>query len=116
MTIRAAESMLVQLKMLEDTNMELTIVAGSISSTIFAFSILPMLAKAYISKDLSSYSFWYIGLNNVGNVIHSFYVFSLPFGPIWFLHGFYLLSAALMMIWYLRYGRSSINRNSFKVW
>ncbi|MGH2582866.1 MAG: hypothetical protein ACRDFQ_08210 [Anaerolineales bacterium] len=90
--------------------MELSITAGIISTTIFAFSMLPMLAKAYVSKDLSSYSLGYIGLNNVANVIHSFYVFSLPLGPIWFLHSFYLLSAALMLIWYLRYERASADR------
>ncbi|MGH3705077.1 MAG: hypothetical protein ACRDT9_10645, partial [Agromyces sp.] len=40
---------------------------------------------------------------NVGNAVHSAYVFSLPFGPIWVLHGFYLIASALMLVWFLRY-------------
>ena len=71
---------------------------------IFAVSTLPMLVKAYRSQDLSSYSLGNIGLANVGNAVHSVYVFSLPPGPIWALHSFYLVSSALMLGWYLRYG------------
>jgi uncharacterized protein with PQ loop repeat len=83
--------------------MDMPIVAGSISTFIFAFSALPMLAKTYRTKDLGSYSLGYIALNNLGNLIHSFYVFSLPAGPIWLLHSFYLATTALMLFWYLRY-------------
>ena len=92
--------------------MQFTLIAGSISTLIFAFSTLPMLIKAYTTKDLSSYSLSYIALNNLGNVVHSFYVFSLPAGPIWLLHTFYLLSTALMLVWYLRYERkrSPVNK------
>jgi hypothetical protein len=78
--------------------------AGLTSTVIFAVSTLPMLAKAYHSRDLSSYSFGNIVLANVGNAVHSVYVVSLPPGPIWALHAFYLVSSALMLGWYVRYG------------
>jgi uncharacterized protein with PQ loop repeat len=81
----------------------LPIVAGAISTTIFALSMLPMLRKAVRTKDLGSYSLGNILLANVGNVFHSVYVFSLPAGPIWLLHSFYLISMALMLVWYIHY-------------
>ena len=83
----------------------LPLLAGMVSTTIFAGSVLPMLVKAVRSRDLSSYSLGNLGLANVGNVVHSVYVFSLPAGPLWVLHSFYLLSTALMLGWYLRWGR-----------
>lgn len=84
-------------------NSSLPVLAGIVSTIVFACSTLPMLRKAAATKDLGSYSLGNIGLANVGNVVHSFYVFSLPVGPIWALHGFYLVSSALMLFWYLRY-------------
>ena len=78
-------------------------IAGTISTIIFALSALPMLYKAGKSKELGSYSLGNILLSNLGNVIHSIYVFSLPIGPIWVLHSFYLVSTAVMLIWYIRY-------------
>ena len=48
-----------------------------------------MLVKAYRTRDLSSYSLGNILLANVGNAVHSVYVFSLPPGPLWVLHSFY---------------------------
>jgi uncharacterized protein with PQ loop repeat len=84
-------------------DINLPVIAGSISTTIFALSTLPMLLKAFQTKDLRSYSLGNILLANVGNIIHSVYVFHLPAGPIWVLHSFYLLSTALMLLWYLRY-------------
>jgi len=86
--------------------MNVAVVAGGISTMIFASSTLPMLLKAYQTKDLSSYSLVYIALNNLGNLIYSIYVFSLPFGPIWFLHTFYLVTTAMMLYWYLRYEKT----------
>jgi uncharacterized protein with PQ loop repeat len=83
--------------------MNLTVFAGAISTIVFALSTLPMLKKAYSSKDLSSYSLGNILLSNLGNLIHSVYVFSLPAGPIWLLHSFYLVTTGLMLVWYLRY-------------
>jgi uncharacterized protein with PQ loop repeat len=79
------------------------VLAGAVSSVIFACSTLPMLVKAARTKDLSSYSLGNILLSNLGNVVHSVYVFHLPAGPIWALHTFYLLSTAMMLVWYLRY-------------
>ena len=79
------------------------VLAGAASTIIFAVSTLPMLVKAYRSRDLSSYSFGNIGLANIGNAVHSVYVFSLPPGPIWALHSFYLVSSGLMLGWYLRF-------------
>jgi hypothetical protein len=83
--------------------LSLPIVAGSISTVIFALSTLPMLLKAVQTRDLKSYSLGNILLSNLGNVIHSVYVFSLPAGPIWLLHGFYLVTTAFMLVWYVRY-------------
>ncbi len=84
-------------------NSTLPILAGIVSTIIFASSTLPMLRKAAVTKDLASYSLGNIGLANVGNLVHSIYVFSLPVGPIWALHSFYLVSTALMLFWYVRY-------------
>ena len=81
----------------------LPVIAGAISTTIFALSTLPMLFKAFHTKDLRSYSLGNILLANTGNVVHSIYVFNLPSGPIWLLHSFYLVTTALMLVWYLRY-------------
>ena len=79
------------------------VIAGAVSTAIFVASALPMLMKAFRTKDLKSYSLPNIALSNVGNVIHSAYVYSLPPGPIWVLHGFYLVTTGLMLLWYLRY-------------
>jgi hypothetical protein len=86
-------------------DMNLPIIAGTVSTTIFALSTLPMLLKAFRTKDLKSYSLGNILLANAGNVIHSVYVFNLPPGPIWLLHSFYLITTGLMLVWYLRYER-----------
>jgi PQ loop repeat. len=83
--------------------MNLPVIAGVISSTIFTISTLPMLWKAFRTKDRKSYSLSNILLSNVGNIIHSIYIFHLPMGPIWLLHSFYLVTTGLMLAWYLRY-------------
>lgn len=79
------------------------LLAGAVSTVMFACGVLPMLVKALRTKDLSSYSFGNLVLSNAGNVIHSVYVFQLPAGPVWWLHTFHLASTALMLVWYLRY-------------
>ena len=84
-------------------DINLPIIAGTISTIIFAFSTLPMLLKAFRTKDMKSYSLGNILLANVGNIIHSVYVFHLPPGPIWLLHAFYLVTTGLMLVWYLCY-------------
>jgi uncharacterized protein with PQ loop repeat len=81
----------------------LPVIAGIASTIIFAASTLPMLVKAYRTRDLSSYSLGNMLLANVGNVVHSVYVVSLPPGPVWVLHGFYLISTGLMLVWFLRH-------------
>ncbi|WP_043845651.1 hypothetical protein [Crystallibacter crystallopoietes] len=83
--------------------MPFPLLAGAASTVIFTVSMLPMLVKAGRSKDLSSYSLGNIALSNLGNLVHSVYVFSLPAGPVWVLHSFYLVSSVLMLAWYLRY-------------
>ncbi|WP_206050870.1 hypothetical protein [Nocardioides speluncae] len=81
----------------------LPVLAGMVSTAVFAGSMLPMLRKALRTRELSSYSLGNIALANVGNAVHSIYVFNLPPGPIWFLHAFYVVSSALMLYWYVRY-------------
>jgi uncharacterized protein with PQ loop repeat len=96
-------------------DINLPIIAGTISTIIFAFSTLPMLLKAFRTKDMKSYSLGNILLANVGNVIHSVYVFHLPPGPIWLLHAFYLITTGLMLVWYLRYEMRSGILKRFQV-
>jgi uncharacterized protein with PQ loop repeat len=89
---------------------DLPVVAGAISTTVFALSTLPMLVKAARTKDLSSYSLGNIVLANTGNAIHSIYVFHLPAGPVWVLHTFYVITSALMLFWYLLYANPRVRR------
>lgn len=91
--------------LLEDAHMDLNLplIAGTISTIVFALSTLPMLRKAFHTRDLHSYSLGNILLANGGNLVHSLYVYSLPPGPIWLLHSFYLVTTGLMLVWYLRY-------------
>jgi hypothetical protein len=84
---------------------QLSFFAGMISTVVFASSAIPMLAKAFRTKDLRSYSFTNIAMSNLGNVFHWVYVVGLPFGPIWFLHTFYTIVSAIMLLWYLRHQR-----------
>ncbi len=86
---------------------DMQIVAGMISTLMFVGSNLPMLWKAFTTRELTSYSLGHIGLSNLGNLIYWLYLFTLPVGPVWFLHGFNTLVAGLMLFGYLRYqGRS----------
>lgn len=82
--------------------LDLAVVAGSVSTAVFAGSMLPMVVKALRTRDLASYSVPSLLLSNAGNVVHSVYVFSLPAGPIWALHTFYLVVTALMLVLALR--------------
>jgi hypothetical protein len=85
------------------TSTGIPVLAGIASTTIFAASVLPMVVKARRSRDLRSYSRGNLVLANIGNGVHSVYVFDLPPGPIWALHGFYLVTSALMLVWSVRY-------------
>ena len=88
-------------------DMNLPILAGTMSTVLFAFSMLPMLRKAARTRDLASYSLSYLAMTNLANAVHSIYVFNLPVGPIWLLHCFYVVASALMLIWFLRYRNSA---------
>jgi uncharacterized protein with PQ loop repeat len=83
----------------------LPLIAGTISTSLYMISNLPMLLKALKTRSLKSYSFSTLALCNVGNVVHWLYIAHLPFGPIWFLHGFTSVSSALMLSWYVKYER-----------
>ena len=83
--------------------MNVAVLAGMVSTVLFAVSYLPMLLKALRTRDLDSYSFGYLALSNAANAVHSVYVVSLPAGPIWLLHFFYVVASALLLIWYLRF-------------
>jgi hypothetical protein len=85
------------------TMLDVPTAAGVASTVIFACSTLPMLIKARRSRNLTSYSLGNIALANIGNAVHSVYVYNLPPGPIWLLHTFYLVSSGLMLGWYLRF-------------
>ena len=79
------------------------LVAGFTSTMIFASSKIPMLMKAFTSKDLRSYSLGHIVLSNTGNLMYWLYVISLPVGPVWFLQGFFTITDSLMLFCYVRY-------------
>jgi len=81
----------------------LSLIAGIVSSLIFASSHVPMLWKAYKTRDLSSYSWLSIVMINAGNLLHWLYVVSLPFGPVWILHIFYTIASVLLLFMYFRY-------------
>ena len=83
-------------------HMDIPILAGTISTVVFAVSNLPMLRKALRTRDVSSYSLTSLVMINAANVAYSLYVFTLPFGPIWALHTFYLVSCAVMLVLFLR--------------
>lgn len=89
-------------------DIDIPVVAGALSTIIFVISTLPMLVKAGRTRDLSSYSLSNILLSNLGNVVHSVYVFNLPAGPVWALHSFYLVATGLMLVWYLRYTQAHL--------
>lgn len=84
-------------------SIDLAVLAGAASTALFVASTLPMLAKARRTRDLASYSLGNLLLANVGNLVHSVYVLSLPPGPIWALHGFYTATSLTMLAWFLRY-------------
>lgn len=86
---------------------QLQLVAGSISSLLFAISFFPMLIKVYKTHDMRSYSFGNIVITNIANMVHWIYIAALPPGPIWLLHGFYTVAALVLLLGYLCYVRSS---------
>lgn len=79
------------------------VIAGIVSTGIFAVSTMPMVAKAARTRDLSSYSGGNLLLSNLGNVLYAIYVFSMPMGPAWALYGFNLTVSATMLVYWLQY-------------
>ncbi len=95
--------------------MDAATMAGSFSTALFVSSSLPMLLKAARTRDLDSYSRGQLVLANVGNLVNSVYVASLPFGPIWVLHLFNLGCTLLMLVWHLRYaGRQVVGADPLR--
>ncbi|MFD4960493.1 hypothetical protein [Microbacterium sp. NPDC058389] len=92
--------------------MDAAMLAGTVSTVLFAAANLPMLVKAVRSHDLRSYSASALIMGNLGNLVYTFYVVSLPFGPIWVLHGFYLVTMALMLVLYAVSARARRVRDS----
>lgn len=80
----------------------LSLIAGMVSSFIFASSYVPMLWKAFQTRDLHSYSWLNLVLVNAGNLIYWLYIVTLPPGPIWLLHTFYTVASALLLLMYWR--------------
>ena len=88
-------------------------IAGFISTALFTVGTLPMLTKAFRTKNLASYSLGNILMSNVGNIFYAIYVVHLPLGPVWFLHGYNLLTTGLMLVWYLKYEGLPLQCRSF---
>ena len=90
--------------------MDIPLIAGTVSTVVFAVSNLPMLGKALRTRDVSSYSLASLAMINAANLVYSLYVFSLPFGPIWALHTFYVVSCAIMLVLCLAQRRGAHRR------
>ena len=90
--------------------MDIPLIAGTVSTVVFAVSNLPMLRKAMRTRDVSSYSLSSIAMINAANAVYSLYVFSLPVGPIWALHTFYVVSCAIMLVLCLHQRRVAVDR------
>lgn len=85
--------------------MDLPVLAGTVAGLLFAASALPMLVKAWRTRDVSSYSVGNLVLACVGNVVYTLYVLDLPPGPVWAMHAFYTTTTAAMLVWYVRWRR-----------
>lgn len=80
-----------------------SVAAGTIAAAFFIASTIPMLAKAFRTRDLSSYSLGNLALSVIGNGIQWLYVVSLPPGPIYGLHAYYTICTLVMLALSLRY-------------
>lgn len=92
--------------------MDIPLIAGTVSTVVFAVSNLPMLGKALRTRDVSSYSLPSLVMINAANAVYSLYVFSLPVGPIWALHTFYVVSCAIMLVLCFAQGRVAVRRRA----
>ena len=84
---------------------QIAFVAGTFSTFMFIASNIPMLWKAYQTKDLHSYSKLNIILANIGNLVYWLYVLNLPPGPIYLLHFFYTITSLIMLGLIMWHGR-----------
>src|SRR5689334_13322529 len=91
------------------TSTSLPVLAGIVSTAIFASSTLPMPTNALRTRDLASSSLGNLVLANAGNVVYSIYVLSLPVSPVWLLHAFNQTSTAFMLVCFLRYARAEVS-------
>lgn len=82
---------------------DLQMIAGIISSLIFASGTATMLMKTMKTKEVEAYSLPFLVLTNVGNLVYWLYVLSLPFGPIYVLHGFYTIAMIVMLLYFVFY-------------
>jgi len=82
---------------------QIAFIAGTFSTFLFIGSNIPMLWKAYQTKDLHSYSKLNIVLANIGNLVYWIYVINLPIGPVYFLHFFYTITSLIMLILIIRH-------------
>lgn len=78
------------------------IIAGFTSSIMFASGQIPMLVKVFKTRNLQSYSLSYLVIGNLANLIHWFYIVTIP-GPLWYLHAFFTITTAFMLLLYLCY-------------
>jgi len=93
----------------------LFVLAGFASSTIFISSNLPMLFKAFETRDLSSYSPWRLRLGTLGNTIYWLYVISLPIRPVRLLQAFFTMASSSMLFCYLRYEKKWFRLSKDKI-
>ena len=83
--------------------MRASTLAGSASTLLFVVSLLPMVWRAARTRDLTSYSLGHLTITNVGNLVYTVYVVSLPLGPVWALHALNTAVAATMLMWKVRH-------------
>lgn len=88
-------------------------IAGTFSTFLFIGSNIPMLWKAYQTKDLRSYSKLNIVLANIGNLVYWVYVLNLPVGPVYLLHFFYTITSLVMLVLLIRH---SCKQKSGQLW
>ena len=76
--------------------------AGIASTMIFAWSVLPMLARAHRTRDLCVVQSWqpHTGQRRQRRALHLHV--QPPGGSTWARHSFYLTTSWLMLIWCLR--------------
>ena len=99
----------------ETMQLEISQMAGMLSTALFASAALPMVGKVLRTRDMRSYSPSHLGLMSVANVVHSAYVFSLPLGPIWVLHSIYLAISAFMVAAYVVIERATAWRSPGRI-